>query len=265
MVDDDVDTREMYAWCLSARGFDVVSAARVAEGAAAAESHRPDVIVTDFTLPGEDGFALATRVRASADLADTPMILVSGRSFFGDSGDRAMQLFDRVLLKPVLPDQLLADIVPLVLDRHTAQLQRQVRDVKARLDGVPRTSAIDRVLTAVEEVALGGDMPAALLADSTAHYIAANDVACALTGRSREELLTMNVWDLTPAGRVDDGQEQWARFVESGTLSGAYVLQTPSGGRIEARFASSAHILPGCHLSLLQAVPEALSGGDARR
>ena len=57
------------------------------------------------------------------------MALVSGRAFVGDSGDRALQLFDRVLLKPVLPDQLIADIVPLVLDRAAAQLQRQLRDV----------------------------------------------------------------------------------------------------------------------------------------
>ena len=103
LVDDDVDTREMYAWCLQARGFEVVCAGTAAAGTELAENSHPDVIVTDFTLPGEDGFALATRLRSSAALADTPAILVSGRAFVGNSGARALELFDRVLLKPVLP------------------------------------------------------------------------------------------------------------------------------------------------------------------
>ena len=264
MVDDDIDTREMYAWSLEARGFAVVCAGTAASGVDLALGTRPDVIVTDFTLPGEDGFALATRVRGSEALSTIPMVLVSGRAFVGDSGDRALQLFDRVLLKPVLPDQLIADIVPLVLDRAAAQLQRHLRDVRSRLQDVPRTSDVGRVLTAVTEVSKEGETPAALLADSTAHYIAANDAACALTGRSREELLSLSVWDLTPQVGVADGREAWARFVESGALAGAYVLKTPAGNEIQARFASAANILPGCHLSLLQPVPPALSGGDAR-
>lgn len=264
MVDDDIDTREMYAWSLEVRGFEVVCAGTAASGAKLALERRPDVIITDFTLPGEDGFVLAERVRATEAIASTPMILVSGRAFVGDSGDRAMQLFERVLLKPVLPEQLIADMVPLVLDRTTAQLQRQLRDVRSRLAGIPRTSDVSRVLAAINEVAAAdGDAPAALLADSAAHYIAANDAACALTGRSREELLSLSVWDLTPQVRVSEGQQAWARLVESGSLSGAYVLKTPSGREVEARFVSAANVLPGCHLSLLQSVPPALSG-DAR-
>lgn len=264
MVDDDVDTREMYAWSLEARGFDVVCAGTASSGIDLAHQRRPDVIITDFTLPGQDGFVLASSIRASNALASTPMILVSGRAFVGDSGQRAMELFDRVLLKPVLPDQLIADIVPLVLDRTAAQLQRQLRDVRSRLHGIPYTSDVSRVLVALTEVsAADGDTPAALLTDSSAHYIAANDAACALTGRSREELLSLSVWDITPQLRGVEARQAWASQVESGALSGAYILKTPSGHEIEARVASAANILPGCHLSLLQSVPPALSG-DAR-
>jgi DNA-binding response OmpR family regulator len=264
IVDDDVDTREMYAWSLEARGFDVVSAATAAKGGELADRARPEVVVTDFMLPGADGFALASRIRATDAVADTPLILVSGRAFVGTSGERAMELFDRVLLKPVLPDQLIENIVPLLLDRAAAQLQRQLRDVRSRLQGVPHTSDSGRVLTAVTELSADGEAPAALIADTAAHYIAANDAACALTGRTREELLSLSVWDLTPHASVADGRKAWAQFVETGTLSGAYVLRTPSGGEIEARFASSAHVLPDCHLSLLRSVPPALLRGDAR-
>jgi CheY-like chemotaxis protein len=259
MVDDDVDTREMYQWCLEARGFDVVTAGTSHQGLRLAESQRPDGVVTDFTLPGEDGFVLASGLRAAKGIADTPIVLVSGRAFVGNSGEAAMRLFDRVLLKPVLPDQLIENLVPLMLDRTAARLERQLRAVCSRFEGVPRTSDVSRILSAVTEVAQDDETPAALLADSSAQYIAANDAACALTGRSREELLSLHVWDLTPPAAVADGQQAWARFVASGMQSGAYVLRNAAGAEIEARFAASAHVLPGCHLSLLQSIPPALA------
>lgn len=263
LVDDDVDTRDMYAWSLEARGFDVLSAGNAASAASMAMDRRPDAIVTDFTLPGEDGFVLATRIRASGGLQDTPMVLVSGRAFVGNTGERAMEVFDRVLLKPVLPDDLIAEIVPLLLDRAAGRLQRQLRDVRQRLAGVPRGSDAGRVMTAVTEIAAGEIPPAALLADSAARYIDVNDAACSLTGRTRGELLKMAVWDLTPEVALADGQRAWARFVAEGALSGAYRLQNVSGEHIEATYAAAAHVLPGCHLSLLNPLPSALHPGES--
>jgi PAS domain-containing protein len=145
-----------------------------------------------------------------------------------------------------------------MLDRTAARLERQLRAVCSRFEGGPHTSDVSRVLTAVNEVATDGETPAALVADSSAQYIAANDAACVLTGRSREELLSLHVWDLTPRQAILEGQQAWARFVESGMQSGAYVLRSASGADIEARFAASPHVLPGCHLSLLQSIPPAL-------
>ena len=255
LVDDDEDTREMYAWSLGARGFEVLGAGTAAQALSLADAHQPQVIVTDFTLPGEDGFALATRVRASSALADTPLVLVSGRAFVAGSGERAMQIFDRVLLKPVLPDHLLAEIVPLLLDRTAARLQRHLRAVRERVGAVPRGSEVSRVLAAISEVAGDGVAPAALLADGAARYIGVNDAACALTGRTRDELLASTVWDLVPPAAGREGRKQWAEFVANGRLAGAYRLQTPAGLPIDATFAAETNVLPGCHLSLLHPIP----------
>jgi CheY-like chemotaxis protein len=258
LVDDDEDTREMYAWSLEARGFDVAGAATAARAFALAESRRPDVIVTDFTLPGEDGFVLAQRVRSSDALSDTPLVLVSGRAFVGGSGERAVEIFDRVMLKPVLPDDLIAEIVPLLLDRTAARLQRQLRAVRDRVRRIPHGSGVSRVMEAISDVAGSGPQPAALIADGAAQYIGVNDEACLLTGRSRDQLLGMTVWDLTPQIALTDRQCEWAQFVARGTLAGAYRLRTPEGDSIEATFAAIAHVLPGCHLSLLNRLPTAL-------
>lgn len=256
IVDDDVDTRDMYGWSLASRGFDVIGAGTVPHAADLALRRRPDVIVTDFTLPGQDGLALAALVRESSTLSNTPMVLVSGRAFVGDSAERAVRLFDRILVKPVLPDHLIGEIVPLMLDKTAAALERQLRDVQARVAYMEHGSAAGRVMAAVDSLP-DGSTPAALLADSTARYIGANDAACALTGRSRRELLAMRVWDLTPdPGQVEG---QWAQFVMAGFSAGAYQLQGPAGGAIPALFSAAAHVLPDCHLSLLQPLPAALA------
>ncbi len=261
LVDDDVDTREMYGWSLEARGFDVIGAGSVAHAAHLASERRPDVIVTDFTLPGEDGLALASRIRDSGTLRNTPIVLVSGRAFIGDSAERALRLFDRVLVKPVLPDHLINEIVPLMLDKTAAALERQLRDVRARVARMDHGSAAGRVMAAVEELQ-EASVPAALLADSSAHYIGANDAACTLTGRPRSELLSMSVWDLTPEIGLALGRQRWAHFVEAGSSAGAYQLQGPGGGAIEALFSAAAHVLPDCHLSLLRPLPTALTRAD---
>lgn len=258
LVDDDADTREMYGWSFEARGFRVLQAANVPRAFALAHEKRPDIIVTDFTLPGDDGFVLAAQVRAAETLRDTPLVLVSGRAFTGGSGERAMQLFDRVLIKPVLPDQLIAEMVPLLLDRAAATLQRQMRAVQQRVPSHPTGSAAGRVMSAVSDIA-EEPMPAALLANTAARYIAANDAACVLIGRSREELLTLSVWDLTPAASIDASRRQWEAFVSGGMLSGAYNLSGPSGTPISTMFSAAAHVLPDCHLSLLLALPDALA------
>ena len=123
LVDDDRDTREMYAWALETRGFRVAHAATAADGITLATAEPPDVVVSDFTLPDGDGFGLAAHVRGTAELANTPLILLSGHAFTGDAEARAVALFDRVLLKPVLPDNLIGEIVPLVDERNAARPQ----------------------------------------------------------------------------------------------------------------------------------------------
>jgi DNA-binding response OmpR family regulator len=119
IVDDDVDTREMYAWCFEGRGFRVALAASVDQAIAQAAVETPDALITDYTLPGGDGFALAETLRRAESGPRATMILVSGRDFTGEPRDRALRLFDRILLKPVLPDRLLDELLPM-LDRRAA-------------------------------------------------------------------------------------------------------------------------------------------------
>ena len=65
IVDDSPQFRDAAAELLAALGIDVLAAAADADQALAAAQQRPDGVLLDVNLPGQDGFAVA-KVLAAA-------------------------------------------------------------------------------------------------------------------------------------------------------------------------------------------------------
>jgi signal transduction histidine kinase/ActR/RegA family two-component response regulator len=63
VVDDEPDARELFARTLSECGAQALVAASAAEALAAIERERPDVLLADIGMPGEDGYALIDKIR----------------------------------------------------------------------------------------------------------------------------------------------------------------------------------------------------------
>jgi signal transduction histidine kinase/ActR/RegA family two-component response regulator len=63
VVDDDPDTCELLSTVLRQDGADVVTAPSAQEALKTCERIRPDVLVTDISMPGEDGYDLLRKVR----------------------------------------------------------------------------------------------------------------------------------------------------------------------------------------------------------
>ena len=105
IVEDHADTRQMYAEFLGA-SYDVEEAANAEQALAAMRRQVPSLVITDFSLPGIDGFELIRRMRSEQATREVPVICLSG---YGGSGheQRAQAIgCDRVLEKPCLPDTL---------------------------------------------------------------------------------------------------------------------------------------------------------------
>jgi len=86
VVDDDAALRELLGRYLGEQGMRVSA---VADGAAmdrAIAADRPDLVILDLMLPGEDGLSLARRLRARDNL---PIIMLSAR---GEDVDRIVGL-----------------------------------------------------------------------------------------------------------------------------------------------------------------------------
>ena len=98
VVDDDAALRLLCRVNLELEGFAVREAATVAEAEAALASERPDVVLLDVHLGGEQTHDLLARIRADG----IPVALVTGSVDMNDYRDSA----DAMLAKPFVPQML---------------------------------------------------------------------------------------------------------------------------------------------------------------
>lgn len=107
VVDDDRQIRTMLARYLSDNGLRVAVADGGRQMAELIGKYRFDVVVLDVMMPGDDGFTLCQRLRATSTV---PIILLTAR---GEDTDRVIGLelgADDYVAKPFNPRELLARI-----------------------------------------------------------------------------------------------------------------------------------------------------------
>ena len=116
VVDDDDDTRQALAAVLARTGTEVRIAASAAAAMDTLRDWRPDVLVSDLGLPGEDGFALLRRVRAlpAAEGGAVPAVALSGSARAEDRVRGIEAGFQRHVVKPVDPVELIDVVAALV-------------------------------------------------------------------------------------------------------------------------------------------------------
>jgi two-component system, chemotaxis family, CheB/CheR fusion protein len=67
---------------------------------------RPDLLITDLSLPGMDGFELVARIRKDPRLGRIPIICLSGYGGHAHEQRAREAGCDRILQKPCMPDAL---------------------------------------------------------------------------------------------------------------------------------------------------------------
>ena len=99
-VEDDDSIRELMVYALTSSGF---QAAGFADGPSfwqAMEKGRPELILLDIMLPGEDGVSILRRLRAAAETESLPVIMATAK---GAEYDKVLGLdsgADDYLVKP---------------------------------------------------------------------------------------------------------------------------------------------------------------------
>jgi signal transduction histidine kinase/ActR/RegA family two-component response regulator len=112
VVDDEADAREVVATALERCGAEVMVAASAVDALEILERERPDVLVADIEMPGEDGYSLIRKIRVlPGDRGgETPAVALTA---YASASDRARLLsagFSRHVPKPVQPPELISVI-----------------------------------------------------------------------------------------------------------------------------------------------------------
>lgn len=110
IVEDEKEIRDLLAHYLRKEGFDPILAADGEAALPAARKEKPDLILLDILLPKADGLDVLRAVRSDANLAGTPVVMLTAK---GDETDRVIGLelgADDYIPKPFSPREVVARI-----------------------------------------------------------------------------------------------------------------------------------------------------------
>ena len=110
VVEDQLDNRQILRDLLTSVGFQLLEAEDGAQGVAAAEAHRPDLILMDIQMPVLDGYEATRRIKANPALKAIPIIVVTSYALSGDEEKARAAGCDDYITKPYSPRQLLAKV-----------------------------------------------------------------------------------------------------------------------------------------------------------
>jgi signal transduction histidine kinase len=135
VVDDDIASGRVVSKYLQRAGHEVVTKTDSTAGLQEALAHPPDLVLLDVMMPVMDGFGILRALRAAEATRDLPVIFLSAR---GDLRDRVAGLDEGAvdyLVKPVMPEDLLARVRAAL---RTKALQDQLRAANDELRTVGR-------------------------------------------------------------------------------------------------------------------------------
>ena len=115
VVEDNPDNRllvqalleDLYEVDEYASGWQVVEGFR---------ARRPDVVLLDISLPGQDGTEVLKVLRSQEDLRDLPVIALTAHAMAGDRERYLAEGFDDYVSKPIVDEELLLGAIARLLD-----------------------------------------------------------------------------------------------------------------------------------------------------
>jgi signal transduction histidine kinase/CheY-like chemotaxis protein len=114
VVDDERDSRDVVAAHLEHSRASVLTAGSVAEAMEVLRHERVDVLLADVAMPGEDGYSLVRKLRATADRAATiPAVALTAHAREEDRQVALRAGFQMHLTKPIDARSLVAAIAAL--------------------------------------------------------------------------------------------------------------------------------------------------------
>ena len=120
-IEDELEMIELVKLILGRSKFDVTGAVGGHEGLQKIGDIKPDLVLLDLMMPEMDGWEVYQKMKASEDMRDIPVIVVTAKA---QSIDRVLGLHiarvDDYITKPFGPQELL-DSVERVIRNHSKE------------------------------------------------------------------------------------------------------------------------------------------------
>ncbi|MGW8319124.1 MAG: response regulator transcription factor [Candidatus Promineifilaceae bacterium] len=117
-IEDELEMIELVKLILSRHHYEVIGAVGGEQGLQTIAEVKPDLVLLDLMMPEMDGWEVYQRMRASEELRDIPVIVVTAKA---QSIDRVLGLHiarvDDYITKPFGPQDLIDSVNRVLADR----------------------------------------------------------------------------------------------------------------------------------------------------
>jgi len=131
IVEDNPTNLMLIVAVLRRAGYRTVTAVDAATAAARLAEERPDAIIMDIQLPGEDGLTFTGRLRADPATAAIPIVALTAHAMKGDRERALAAGCDGFFTKPINTRTFARELAE-VLSRHPGDLSRSVTTERGR-------------------------------------------------------------------------------------------------------------------------------------
>jgi two-component system phosphate regulon response regulator PhoB len=139
IIEDERDVARLLEFNLKGAGFEVATGATGAEGLAAAQKTKPDVVVLDLMLPDTSGYEVCKQIRADPQLADVGVLMLTAK---GEPEDRILGLevgADDYVVKPFVVREIVLRVTALA----NRLAERRARPTSSDASGVLKVGPIE--------------------------------------------------------------------------------------------------------------------------
>lgn len=109
-IDDSATMREVIKIAFRRENINVVTCHDAATALTEIETAKPDIVITDVIMPDKDGYDVCQHIKSHAELAKTPVILMSGVVNRAVAEKAFSVKADELLRKPFQPQDLIARV-----------------------------------------------------------------------------------------------------------------------------------------------------------
>ena len=142
VIDDEKDLIKLVDHHLSKEGYLVIGARDGAEGLDVARKHKPDLILLDIMMPKMDGWQVCKQIKATAGIAQTPVIMLTARAHETDKVLGLELGADDYITKPFSPRELVARVKAVLRRFETCEFKESLKIGDIAIDYKGRTITV---------------------------------------------------------------------------------------------------------------------------